>query len=77
MDKCKHSKNKDLKEWNPRRSDEQDVEMTSSGIPLTQIFVYKIIFYFTCDQYAYHDVVSILVTSESNRSMQAWVKNSR
>ena len=38
-----NSKNKELREWNPRRSDEQDVVMTSSGIPLSQIFMSKVI----------------------------------
>ena len=35
--------NKDLREWNPRRSDEEDVVMTSSGNPISQIFVSKVI----------------------------------
>ena len=37
-----NSKNKDLREANPRRSrDEEEVVITFSGIPLFQIFVSK------------------------------------
>ena len=59
-----NSKNKDLRGWNSRRSDEQDVVMTSSGIPLVQIFVSKVICIFK--KSVNNDVVGIMVTSESN-----------
>ena len=38
-----NSKNKDLREWNPRRSDEEDVVIPSAWIPLFQIIVSKVI----------------------------------
>ena len=42
--KTNNSKNKHLREWNPAIiSDEQDVVIPSSGIPLSQIFVFRVI----------------------------------
>ena len=45
-----------MREWNHRRSDVQDVVMTSSGIPLSQLSVSKVICILKS---AHHDVVSI------------------
>ena len=39
-----NSERKDLIESNPRISDEQDVVITSSGIPFSQIFVSSVIY---------------------------------
>ena len=52
---------KDLREWNPRRSDHHILFITSSGIVISQIFS-KVICILKS---ALHDVVGILVTSES------------
>ena len=41
-----NSKNKDLREWNARRSHEEDVVITSSGIPLSKIFVFRVNLHF-------------------------------
>ena len=60
------SKSKDLRGWNSRRSAEQNVVITFSGIPLSQIFVSKVV----CIQKSvHHDVVGMLVTSESSWSI--------
>ena len=59
-------RNKDLREWNPGRSDHHVLLMTSPGIPLSQIIVPKVI----CIEKSVHDdVVGILVTSESSWSV--------
>ena len=67
--------NKDLRKLNPRRSDEQDVVITSSGIPLSQILVSKVHLFFK--KSVHHDVVGILVTSESSWSIHKFKKHSR
>ena len=41
--KANNFTNKDLRESKPRRSDEQDVVITSSEIRLSQIFISKVI----------------------------------
>ena len=61
-----NSKNKNFREWNPRRSDEQDVMMTSSAIQLSQMFVSQVIAF---KKSIHHDVVGIMVTSDSRLSI--------
>ena len=51
-------RNKDLRELNPRRSDEQDVVIISFGIPLFQIFVSES--YFHSKKSFHHDVTGII-----------------
>ena len=61
-----NSKNKDLREFNPRKNDEQDVVINYSGIGFSQIFISKVI----CILNRVHlDVVGMLVTSESSCSI--------
>ena len=57
-----NSKNKDLRVWNPRRIEEQDMVIISSGIRLSQTFLCKVICILKS---VHHDVVGIMVTSES------------
>ena len=62
-----NSENKDLREWKLRRSDEQDVLISSSsGNGRFQIFVFRVICIYKS---VHHDVVGILVTSESSWSI--------
>ena len=60
------SKNKDLRESNNKRKDDKEVsDLTSSGIPLSQIFVS----YICILKKAHHDVVGILIRNESRLSI--------
>ena len=61
-------RNKDLREWNPQRNDEQDVVITSSGIPYSiKSFFLNLL---ASKKVLNIDVVGILVTSESRRSIK-------
>ena len=57
-------RNKDLREWNPRRNDQHVLLITSSGISDSQIFFEL----FETTKSVQHDVVGSLVTSESTCS---------
>ena len=57
-----------MREWNPRRKNEElkrTVVISFSGIPLSHIFVSKVICILKS---VTHDVVGILVTSKSRLS---------
>ena len=60
-----NSINKDLGVWNPRRSDEEDMVITSSDSTLKSLFL-KL---FAFRKSVHHDVMGTLVTSESSWSI--------